>query len=57
MEGHVKYMLLICRDEQVWDKLSLAERQKIYADTVKLQKELPGLEYRPSRSGILNSES
>src|SRR5881394_2209381 len=42
MEGHVKYMLLICRDEQVWDKLSLAERQKIYADTVKLQKELEG---------------
>jgi len=35
-------MLLICRDEQVWDKLSLAERQKIYADTVKLQKELEG---------------
>src|SRR2546427_13091432 len=33
-------MLLICRDEQVWDKLSLAERQKIYADTVKIQEEL-----------------
>src|SRR5947207_14784055 len=35
-------MLLICRDEQVWDQLSLAEPQKIYADTVKLQKELEG---------------
>ena len=35
-------MLLICRDEQVWDKLSLAERQKIYADTVKIQEELEG---------------
>jgi len=33
-------MLLICRDEPVWDKLSLAERQKIYADTVKIQEEL-----------------
>src|SRR5216110_2759131 len=42
MEGHVKYMLLICRDEQVWDALSLAERQKIYADTVKIQEELTG---------------
>ena len=38
----MKYMLLICRDEQVWDKLSLAERQKIYADTVKIQEELEG---------------
>ena len=36
----MKYMLLICRDEPVWDKLSLAERQKIYADTVKIQEEL-----------------
>ena len=38
----MKYMLLICRDEQVWDALSLAERQKIYADTVKIQEELTG---------------
>ena len=36
----MKYMLMICRDEPVWDKLSLSERQKIYADTVKLSEEL-----------------
>ena len=40
MEGHVKYMLLICRDEQVWDRLSVAERQQIYLDTVKIREEL-----------------
>jgi hypothetical protein len=40
MEGHVKYMLLICRDEQVWDSLSLAERQEIYWDTAKIRDEL-----------------
>src|SRR5258708_2548669 len=40
MEGPVKYMLLICRDEQVWDTLSLAERQQVYWDTVKIQEEL-----------------
>ena len=33
-------MLLICRDEQVWDRLSVAERQQIYLDTVKIRKEL-----------------
>lgn len=36
----MKYMLLICRDEKVWDALSVAERQQIYADTVKVQEEL-----------------
>jgi len=41
VEAHdVKYMLLICRDEPSWDKLSSAERQKIYADTVELSEEL-----------------
>jgi hypothetical protein len=40
MEGYVKYMLLICRDEQVWDQLGVAERQQIYWDTVKIQEEL-----------------
>jgi hypothetical protein len=41
MEAHdVKYMLLIYRDEPSWDKLSPAERQKIYADTVELSEEL-----------------
>jgi hypothetical protein len=29
----VKYMLLICRDEQAWDRLGLVERQQIYAET------------------------
>ena len=33
-------MLLICRDEPVWDKLSATERQQIYAETVKLSEEL-----------------
>jgi hypothetical protein len=36
----VKYMLLICRDEPAWDKLSVAERQQIYAETVTLADEL-----------------
>src|SRR2546430_12914806 len=41
MEEHdVKYMLLICRNETLWDKLSPAERQKIYADTRELSEEL-----------------
>jgi hypothetical protein len=40
MEGHVKYMLMICRDEPAWDKLSASERQQIYLDTVKLSEEL-----------------
>jgi len=36
----VKYMLLICRDEPAWDRLTPAERQKIYADSVTLSDEL-----------------
>jgi hypothetical protein len=41
MEAHdVKYMLLICRDEVSWDKLSSGERQKIYSDTKELADEL-----------------
>jgi hypothetical protein len=40
MEGHVKYMLLICRDEQVWDKLRAAERQQVYHETLALSEEL-----------------
>jgi len=36
----MKYMLMICRDEPTWDKLSLSERQQIYADTLKLSEEL-----------------
>ena len=33
-------MLLICRDEQAWDKLSQTERQQIYAETLALSEEL-----------------
>jgi hypothetical protein len=40
MEGAMKYMLLICRDEPVWDKLSVIERQEIYGETLKLSDEL-----------------
>ena len=36
----MKYMLLICRDEPAWDKLSTTARQQVYADTVKIQEEL-----------------
>ena len=36
----MKYMLLICRDEQVWGSLSRAERQQIYAESVELSDEL-----------------
>ena len=36
----MKYMLLICRDEEVWDTLSVTERQQIYAESVALSEEL-----------------
>jgi hypothetical protein len=36
----VKYMLLICRDEEAWDKLTVTERQRIYGETVELADEL-----------------
>ncbi len=36
----MKYMLLICRDEPVWDRLGAGERQRIYAETWKLSEEL-----------------
>jgi hypothetical protein len=36
----MKYMLLICRDEPAWEKLSPAERQTVYQDTVTLAEEL-----------------
>ena len=36
----MKYMLLICRDEPAWDKLSAAERGQIYAETRELSEEL-----------------
>jgi hypothetical protein len=40
MEGPVKYMLLICRDEQAWDRLSVTERLQIYGETLELSEEL-----------------
>ena len=36
----MKYMLLICRDEQVWDALSVTERRQIYAESMQLADEL-----------------
>ena len=36
----MKYMLMICRDEPVWDTLKLEEQKQIYWDTVKLSEEL-----------------
>ncbi len=36
----MKYMLLICRDEPTWDKLSVTERQQIYGETLQLSEEL-----------------
>ena len=36
----MKYMLLICRDEPAWDRLSVPERQRIYAETLALSEEL-----------------
>jgi hypothetical protein len=40
MEGPVKYLLLICRDEQAWDKLGVTERGKIYGESMELAQEL-----------------
>jgi hypothetical protein len=40
MEGPVKYMLLICRDEQAWDRLTVTERQQVYGETLELSEEL-----------------
>jgi len=40
MEGRVKYMLMICRDEQTWETLTASERQKIYREMVDLSQEL-----------------
>jgi hypothetical protein len=42
MEGCVKYMLLLCRDEPAWEKMSPAERVKAYDTMVELSEELRG---------------
>ena len=36
----MKYMLLIHFDQETWDKLSLAERQKVYGEHVQLAEQL-----------------
>ncbi len=36
----MKYMLLICRNEPLWDTMSSSERQQIYEDTRVLSDEL-----------------
>lgn len=36
----MKYMLLITRDEAVWDSLTAAERKEIYHETLALSEEL-----------------
>jgi hypothetical protein len=36
----VKYMLMICRDEPAWDKLSVSERQQVYEEIRVLSQEL-----------------
>ena len=36
----MKYMLLICRNEPLWDAMSVSERQQIYGETLALSDEL-----------------
>ena len=36
----MKYLLLICRNEPQWEKLTASDRQQVYLDTVKLSEEL-----------------
>ena len=36
----MKYILLICRNEPVWDTMSVSERQRIYGETLALSEEL-----------------
>ena len=36
----MKYMLLICRDEPVWEALTTAERREVYEGMVRLSAEL-----------------
>src|SRR5262245_29091785 len=37
---NVKYMMLICRDEPLWETLGAEERGRIYAETLALSEEL-----------------
>ena len=36
----MKYMLMICRDEKIWEGLAPAERRRIYAEMVEISDEL-----------------
>jgi hypothetical protein len=36
----MKYLLLICRDEEQWDRLTPAERRQVYTDMVAISEEL-----------------
>ena len=36
----MKYMLLICRDEPAWDRLSATERKQVYHEILALSQEL-----------------
>ena len=36
----MKYMLLVCRDEPVWEALTTAERREVYEGMVRLSEEL-----------------
>lgn len=54
----MKYMLMICRDEPAWDKLSVSERQQIYEEIRVISEELAsrgqylgGFPLHPSSAG------
>jgi len=36
----MKYMLMICRDEKLWEEMTVAERQQVYGQTLGLADEL-----------------
>jgi hypothetical protein len=36
----MKYLLLICRDEETWDRLTPAERRQVYTDMVAISEDL-----------------
>jgi hypothetical protein len=57
MEEHMKYMLLLCRDEETWGRMSLADRQQTYWDTVKVQDELVARGQHVSSAPLLPSSS
>ena len=50
-------MLLICRDEEAWGRLSLAEQQQTYWDTVTLRDELEAKGQHVSSSPLYPASS